>query len=82
MCIAAPGPEAQPFWYALNLLFDRELQHEGIPNWNWRNARVQDRVCSQQQNSVGEQMRRIVKLAATLTAEEMQDRLELLSAWD
>jgi Domain of unknown function (DUF5615) len=39
-------------------------------------------LARQQQYSVGEQMRRIVKLVATLTAEDMQDRLEFLSAWD
>lgn len=38
-------------------------------------------LARQQQYSVGEQMRRILKLAATLSAEEMQDRIEFLSAW-
>ncbi|HET9495144.1 MAG TPA: DUF5615 family PIN-like protein [Chloroflexia bacterium] len=31
--------------------------------------------------SVGEQMRRLVHLVDTLSAEEMKDRLEFLSAW-
>lgn len=31
--------------------------------------------------SVGEQMRRLARLVNTLSAEEMQDRLEYLSAW-
>lgn len=30
---------------------------------------------------VGEQMRRLVRLTDTLTAEEMQNRVEFLSAW-
>jgi hypothetical protein len=35
----------------------------------------------QQQYSVGEYMRRLLKLVAHLTAEEMQNRVEFLSAW-
>ncbi|TSA39785.1 hypothetical protein D4R30_00610 [archaeon] len=39
-------------------------------------------VVSQQQHySVGEQMRRLLKLAAGRTAEEMQNRLEFLGDW-
>ena len=35
----------------------------------------------QQQYSVGGQMRRLLQLIAHLTAREMQNRLEFLSAW-
>ena len=31
--------------------------------------------------SIGEQMRRLVRLADTLSAEEMKDRIEYLNAW-
>ncbi len=36
----------------------------------------------QQQYSIGGQMRRVLKLIATRSAEEMQNRVEFLSAWD
>lgn len=35
----------------------------------------------QQQYSVGEQMRRLLKLIGTCSADEMKDRMELLSSW-
>jgi uncharacterized protein with PIN domain len=35
----------------------------------------------QQRYSVGEQMRRLLRLTSTLTAEEMRNRIEFLSAW-
>lgn len=38
-------------------------------------------VSRQQHYSVGEQMRRLLKLIAGRTAEEMHDRLEFLSDW-
>jgi hypothetical protein len=38
-------------------------------------------LARQQSYSVGEQMRRLLKLAATLSAEEMVDRVEFLSWW-
>ena len=39
-------------------------------------------ILSRQQNySVGEQMRRLLKLIATKYAEEMQNQVEFLSAW-
>jgi hypothetical protein len=38
-------------------------------------------LARQQQYSVGEYMRRLLKLMAHLTAEEMQNRVEFLSAW-
>src|SRR5262245_24370072 len=38
-------------------------------------------LCPQQRYSVGEQMRRLLKLIATKSAEEMKDRVEFLSAW-
>lgn len=39
-------------------------------------------LARQQQYSVGEQMRRILKLNAAKSAEEMQHWVEFLSAWD
>ena len=38
-------------------------------------------LASQQQYSVGEQMRRILRLAATKSAEEMKNWVEFLSVW-
>ena len=38
-------------------------------------------LARQQHYSLGEQMRRLLKLIATRTAEEMQNRLEFLSDW-
>ena len=35
----------------------------------------------QQRYSVGEQMRRLLRLISTLTAEEMRNRIDFLSAW-
>ncbi len=39
-------------------------------------------LAKQQYYSVGEQMRRLLKLIATRSAEEMQDQIEFLSAWE
>lgn len=38
-------------------------------------------LSTQQQYSVGEQMRRLLKLIRQVTAEEMTDRVEFLSKW-
>lgn len=38
-------------------------------------------LASQQRYSVGEQMRRLLKLIATRSAEDMENRVEFLSAW-
>jgi hypothetical protein len=38
-------------------------------------------LASQQRYSVGEQMRRLLKLIHTVPAEEMRNRVEFLSAW-
>ena len=38
-------------------------------------------VCRQQVYSVGEQLRRLLKLIATKSAEEMQDQIEFLGHW-
>jgi hypothetical protein len=38
-------------------------------------------LAKQQQYSVGEQMRRLLKLIATRSADEMKDLVEFLSAW-
>lgn len=38
-------------------------------------------VAPQQQYSVGEELRRIMRLVSRSTAEQMQDRLEFLSSW-
>jgi uncharacterized protein with PIN domain len=38
-------------------------------------------VSQQQQFSIGEQMRRLLKLMAALSADDMIDRLEFLGAW-
>jgi hypothetical protein len=38
-------------------------------------------LAPQQRYTVGQQMRRLLKLRATLSAQEMQNRLEFLSNW-
>lgn len=38
-------------------------------------------LAQQQKFSVGEQMRRLLKIVSNRTAEAMQDRVEFLSAW-
>jgi hypothetical protein len=38
-------------------------------------------LAQQQRYSVGEQMRRLLRLLHTVSAEEMRDRVEFLSAW-
>lgn len=38
-------------------------------------------ILSRQDLSVGEQMRRLLRLISTLTAEEMRNRIEFLSGW-
>jgi uncharacterized protein with PIN domain len=38
-------------------------------------------LAPQQRYSVGEQMRRLLRLIAELSAEEMRDRVEFLGAW-
>jgi hypothetical protein len=38
-------------------------------------------VVAQQRHSTGEELRRLMRLLGSLTAEEMQNRLEFLSAW-
>ena len=38
-------------------------------------------LAAQQRYSVGEQMRRLLRLISSLTAEEMRNRIEFLSAW-
>lgn len=39
-------------------------------------------LVKQQEYSIGELTRRLLKLIATLSAEEMQDRAEFLSSWN
>jgi hypothetical protein len=38
-------------------------------------------LANQQQYTVGEQMRRILRLAAALSPDDMENRLEFLNAW-
>jgi len=38
-------------------------------------------LCRQQQFTVGEQLRRLLRLIAKVAAEEMKNRVEFLSAW-
>jgi hypothetical protein len=38
-------------------------------------------LAAQQRYSVGEQMRRLLRLISALTTEEMRNRIEFLSAW-
>lgn len=39
-------------------------------------------LARQRRNSVGEQMRRLLRLIATKPTEEMKNQVEFLSAWD
>jgi hypothetical protein len=55
--------------YSLHTIWLREgRHHSGI-------------ILSRQGLAVGKQMRRLLRLIAALTAEEMRDRIEFLSAW-
>ena len=38
-------------------------------------------LAAQQRYIVGEQMRRLLRLTSTLTAEDMRNRIEFLNAW-
>jgi len=38
-------------------------------------------LCQQQRFSIGGQLRRLLKVAATLSPEEMSDRVEFLGSW-
>ncbi len=38
-------------------------------------------LCHQQRYTIGEQMRRLLRLIAAVTAEDMQNRLEFLGNW-
>lgn len=38
-------------------------------------------LAPQQSYNVGEQMRRLLRLVGAISAEEMRDRIEFLSAW-
>jgi hypothetical protein len=38
-------------------------------------------LAPQQRYTIGQQMRRLLKLSATISAQEMQNRLEFLSHW-
>lgn len=60
---------AQDFYLLHRLLLTRGGFHAGII------------ILPQQRYSVGEQMRRSLKLVATKSAEEMQNQVEFLSAW-
>jgi hypothetical protein len=53
-------------------------------HWEYMNARRTHSgiiLVPQQRYSVGEQLRRILVLASSLSAEQMKDRLEFLSSW-
>ena len=60
---------ARDFYLLLRLFLTRGESHAGII------------ILPQQRYSVGEQMRRLLKLVATKSAEEMRDQVEFLSAW-
>jgi hypothetical protein len=56
-------------FYSLHTTWLRESRHHsGI-------------ILSRQGFSVGEQMRRLLRLTSTLTAEQMRNRIEFLSSW-
>ena len=56
------------FYRLHTTLLEREQSHAGI-------------ILAQQGYSVGEQMRRLLKIIAAKSAEDMQNNLEFLSAW-
>ncbi len=60
------GKDFQPLHYRF---LEQNLSHAGIV------------LAPQRRYSIGEQMRRLIKLVETLSAEEMANRIEFLSAW-
>ena len=57
-------------FYRLHVEYvERNIDHAGIA------------LANQQQYSIGEQMRRILRLAASKTEEDMRNWVEFLSAW-
>jgi hypothetical protein len=57
------------FYKLHNDSLERGLSHAGII------------LCRQRAYSIGEQLRRILNLVDTLSAEDMQNRVEFLSSW-
>lgn len=57
------------FYKLHNNSFESGVSHTGII------------LCRQRAYSIGEQVRRIIRLIETLSAEDMQDRVEFLSSW-
>ncbi|KOP25802.1 hypothetical protein AMR41_13930 [Hapalosiphon sp. MRB220] len=56
------------FYRLHTILLEQEESHAGI-------------ILAQQGYSVGEQMRRLLRIIATKSAEDMQNQVEFLSAW-
>lgn len=57
------------YWAIHTRLLEQGLSHAGII------------IAEQQRYSIGEEMRRILRLVGALSIEEMTDRVEFLSVW-
>ena len=80
-------PDAQQLEYAIahgRVLYSSNVRDFHRLHYEYMVARRSHSgiiLVSQQRFSIGEQLRRILNLAASLSAEAMKDRLEFLSSW-
>ena len=83
--MAGRADEQQLEWAASNgraiYSFNRGDFYSLHTNWLREGRHHSGIILSRQGLSVGEQMRRLLRLIDTLTAEEMGNRIEFLSAW-
>ena len=83
--MAAKNDEEQLAWATLNgravYSFNRGDFYELHTNWLRDGRSHGGIILSRQDLSIGEQMRRLLRLINRLTAEEMVDRIEFLNAW-
>jgi len=77
--------EEQLQWAAINhrviYSFNRGDFYRLHSNWVRAGRPHSGVILSSQDLSIGEQMRRLLRLVAARTAEQMQNRVEFLSAW-
>ena len=66
------------------VLYTFNIRHFYALHADWMNAGQRHAgiiLALQQQYSIGEQMRRLLRLVSTVSAEEMRNRVEFLSVW-
>ena len=67
-----------------SVLYTFNVRHFYALHTAWMNAGQEHAgmiLALQQQYSIGEQMRRLLRLVKTVSAEEMRNRVEFLSVW-